>query len=113
MHLIFQNKKLWTLLEMCCFFGSWPLLQLYKFLAVMSGSISDVVLEFVRVFVRPFFSFSVLGVLSSSKEFQGSFKCVSRVFEGSFKVVQRKILGCVKEVPRVFQLRLNGVSMES
>ena len=43
-----------------------------SFLAAMSSSRSDVVTQFVHLFVRPsvpFFSFSVLGVLSSPKEF--------------------------------------------
>ena len=54
-----------------------------KFLAAMSSSRSDVVTQCVRVFVRvfvPFFSFIVLGVLSSVKVFQWCFKSVSRMF---------------------------------
>ena len=49
-------------------------------------------------FVRssPFFSFSVLGVLSCPKEFQWCFKKVLRVFEGSMK-----FQGCLKDVFRV------------
>ena len=55
--------------------------------------------SFVRPFVRPsvpFFSFSVLGVLSSPKEFQCCFKKELRVFEvyrmfqGSFNDVSSK-----------------------
>ena len=53
--------------------------------------------SFVRPSVRPLlFSLSVLGVLSSPKEFQWCFKKflrvfeVSRVFQGSFKDVSSK-----------------------
>ena len=53
------------------------------FLAAMSSSRSDVVTQFVRLFVRsfvcvsvPFFSFSVIEVSSSPKEFQWCFKAV-------------------------------------
>ena len=67
-------------------------------LAAMSSSRSDVVTQFVCSFVRssPFFSFSVLGVLSSPKEFQWCFKKELRVFEvyrmfqGSFNDVSSK-----------------------
>ena len=66
----------------------------------MSSSRSDDVTKFVRPFVRPFvrshfFSFSVLGVLSSPKEFQWCFKKVlrmfevSRMFQSSFKGVYK------------------------
>ena len=70
-----------------------------SFLAAMSSSRSDVVTQFVHLFVRPsvpFFSFSVLGVLSSPKEFQWCFKKELRVFEvyrmfqGSFNDVSSK-----------------------
>ena len=89
----------------------------------MSSSRSDVVTQFVRsfvfscfcVFVCPFFSYSVLGVLSSLKVFQWCFKKVLKVFEvsrmlpvsckgvykkfqGSFKGVSRKFQECLKEV---------------
>ena len=72
----------------------------------MSSSRSDVVTQsvcsFVRVSVRscfrpsPFFSFSVLEVSTSPKEFQWCFKKVlrvfevSRVFQESFKDVSSK-----------------------
>ena len=56
---------------------------------------------FVRLFVRShFFSFSVLGVLSSPKEFQWCFKKVLSVFEVS---------GCFKEASRMFQGSFKGV----
>ena len=69
---------------------------LVLFLAAMSSSRSDDVTKFVRSFVRcHFFSFSVLGVLSSPKEFQWCFKKVlrmfevSRMFQSSFKGVYK------------------------
>ena len=62
----------------------------------MSSSRSDDVTKFVRPSVRShFFSFSVLGVLSSPKEFQWCFKKVlrmfevSRMFQSSFKGVYK------------------------
>ena len=64
----------------------------YKFLAAMSSSRSDVVTQFVRPFVRvsvPFFSFSVIEVSFSPKEFQWLSK-VCLKFKGSFKDVSRK-----------------------
>ena len=64
--------------------------KIHRFLAAMSSSRSDVVTQFVRPFVRlfvPFFSFSVLGVLSGPKEFQWCFKKVLRVF-GDSRVFQ-------------------------
>ena len=79
----------------------------------MSSSRSAIVTQSVRSFVRPypFFSFSVLGALSSPKEFQkvlrvfevsrvfqGSFKKVSRMSQGSFKGVSWKLQVCLKEV---------------
>ena len=94
---------------------------------------------FVRLFVcpSPFFSLSVLGVLSCPKEFQWCFKKVLRVFEvsmvlqvsfksvykkfyGSLKGVSRKSKGCFKEVSgkfqgcfkkdsRIFQVSFKGV----
>ena len=93
----------------------------------------------VRSSVRShFFSFSVLGVLSSPKVSQGCFKKVLRMFEVSmkfqgcfkqvlrvftkslksvsrkpqewFKEVSGKFQGCFKKVSRVFQVRLKGVS---
>ena len=61
------------------------------FLAAMSSSRSDVVTKFVRSCV-PFFSFSVLEVLSSPKEFQWCFRqfkgCLK--FKGSFEDVLKK-----------------------
>ena len=78
-------------------------MRLSSFLASMSSSRSDVVTQFVCVFVHPsipFFSFSVLEVSSGPKtfngvsrlfkvclKFKGSFKDVSRMFQGSFKGV--------------------------
>ena len=89
----------------------------------MSSSRSDVVTQFVRSSVRPFvrsfvpfFFFSVLGVLSSPKEFQWCFKKVLRVFEVSrmfqvsFKGVYRKFQGCFQKVSRVFQGSFKSVS---
>ena len=67
----------------------------------MTSSRSDVVTQCVRVSVCscvPFFSFSVIGVLSSPKEFQWCFKKVCLKFLG----VLRKLQGCFKEVLRVF-----------
>ena len=69
----------------------------------MSSSGSDIVTQFVFSFVRvfvpspPFFSFSVLGVLSSPKEFQWCFKKVLRMFE-----VSRVFQGCFKDVSSKF-----------
>ena len=59
------------------------------FLAAMSSSRVDIVTQsvFLSVCLSPFFSFSVLEVLSSPKEFQWCFKKVLRVLEVS-KVVQ-------------------------
>ena len=59
--------------------GGAPLILI--FLAAMSSSRSDVVTQSVRSFVFPsvrplFFSFSVLEVSSSPKEFQWCFKAV-------------------------------------
>ena len=56
---------------------------------------------FVRPFVRShFFSFSVLGVLSSPKEFQWCFKKVLRMFEVSrmFQSSLRVFTNSLKEV---------------
>ena len=76
----------------------------------MSSSKSDVVTQFISLFVRPFvrsspfFSFAVLGVLSSPREFQWCFNEVLRVFEvssvfqGSFKGIYRKYQWRLKEV---------------
>ena len=67
----------------------------------------------VRPFVRslvPFFSFSVFGVRSALRKFQGRFKKVSRVFQRSFKGVKRKLQGCFKEVSRLFQDSFKKVS---
>ena len=103
----------------------------------MSSSRSDVVTQCVLPCFRvsvfpfvPFFSFSVLDVLSCSpKEFQWCFKKVLRVFEvsrmfpvgfkgvykkiqGSLKGVSRKLQECFKEVSRKFQghlKKLKGV----
>ena len=66
----------------------------------------------VHVFVRscvPFFSFSVLGVLSSPKGLQSCFKKVlrmievSRMFQASFKGVYKKFKVCFKKASRVVQ----------
>ena len=77
----------------------------------LSSSIHYSVRPFVcpSVLPSPYFSFSVLGILSSPKEFQWCFKKVlrvfevSRVFQGSFKEVSRKFQGSFKEVSRKFQ----------
>ena len=68
----------------------------------MSSSRSDVVTQFVRLFVCSslFFSFSVFEVLSSPKEFQWCFKKVLSVFEVS---------ACFKEASRMFQGSFKGV----
>ena len=70
----------------------------------MSSSRSDVVTQFVCPCVRPSvpsFSFSVLGVLSSPKEFQWCFEKVRWMFEDE---------GAFQERFKVFQGRLNDVS---
>ena len=74
----------------------------------------------VRLCVRlcvPFFSFSVLGVLSTSvKVFQWCFKNVSRVLEVSrmfpvsFEGVYKKFQGSLKGVSRNFQECFKEVS---
>ena len=91
----------------------------------MSSSRSDVVTKCVRSFVcscvrlrvRPFFSFSGLGVYSAvfsspkgclsvkdvKRKFKGWFKEVSRVFTENCMGVSRKLKGCFKKVSRVFQ----------
>ena len=59
---------------------------------------------FVCLCVRNlFFSFSVLEVSSSPKEFQGCLR-----FKGSFKDVSRKFQGCLLKVPWVFLGSLKG-----
>ena len=81
----------------------------------MTLSLSSSVLPFFRLCV-PFFSFSVLGVLSSPEEFQWCFKKVLRVFEvstvlqGSFNDVSRKFLGCPEKVSRVLTESFKGFS---
>ena len=68
----------------------------------LSSSIHYSVRPFVcpSVLPSPYFSFSVLGILSSPKEFQWCFKKVLRVFEVS---------GGFKEVSRMFQVSFKGV----
>ena len=79
----------------------------------MSSSRSDDVTKFVR---SHFFSFSVLGVLSSPKEFQWCFKKVlrmfevSRMFQSSFKGVYKKFKGSLKGVSRKLQECFKEVS---
>ena len=53
------------------------------------------------VFV-PFFSFSVIEVSSSPKEFQWCFKCVLRKFQVCFKEVLRVFKESFKDVSRKF-----------
>ena len=55
-------------------------------LAAMSSSRSDIVTQFVRSSVRPFFSLVSLKFLLVLKSFNG----VSRLFKGGFKDVSRK-----------------------
>ena len=104
----------------------WKSLTNHKqFLAAMSSSRSDVVTQSVRSCVCPFFSFSVLGILSSLKVFQWCFKKVLRVFEfsrmfpvslkgvykkfqGNFKGISIKFRGCFKLVYREFQVISRG-----
>ena len=78
-------------------------------------SLSVLVCSRFCVFI-PIFSFSVLGVLSSSKEFQWCFKKVSRAFEVSrmfpvsFKVVYKKFQGSLNGVSRKLQECFKDVS---
>ena len=46
----------------------------------------------------------------NQREFQESFKYVSKVFQESFEGVPRKLLGCFKEAERVFRESFKGVS---
>ena len=75
------------------------------FLAAMSSSRSEDVTKFVCPSVRShFFSFIVLGVLSSPKGFEWCFKKVLRMIEAS-----SKFQGCFKQVLRVFTKSLKEV----
>ena len=65
------------------------------FSAKMSSSRSDDVTKFVCSFIAIFFSFSVLGVLSSPKEFQWCFKKLLRMFEVS-RMFQSSVKGVYK-----------------
>ena len=68
----------------------------------------------------PFFSFSVLGNLSSVKGFQWCFKDVLRVFEvlrmfsvsfkGVYKKFQGSLKGLFKEASRMFQRSFREIS---
>ena len=86
----------------------------------MSNSRNDDVIMsvFVRMFVVILFYFSVIGGLSSPKEFWWCFKKVLRVFEvstkcqGCFQEVSRVFQGYFKIVARVIQGWLKGVSRE-
>ena len=63
----------------------------------MMLSLSPFVCSSVRL--SPFFSFKVLGVVSSPKEFQWCVKKVSRVFQGGYMDVS----GSFREVYRKFK----------
>ena len=90
-----------------------------KLLVAMSRSRS----VFVCSCLRPFFSFSVLGVLSSPKQFQWCFNKALRVFEvlrmfpinfngvyKNIKEVKRVLKRSFKSVLRKFQGKIKGIS---